>query len=168
MTTVTVELQGLDKLVNKLGHVTDPFGDLVKEAAEYGKKEMKVFALPHPGKDKGTLAEAATYELTGRGVDMTARIGLIGRGHGMRSSLAGLAPVVNYGRRPGKPPPFKAMQRWLKSHGINRSPREVQKIIAAQGTKGIYFLEKTEAALNKALPKMLAESIKRAESAWGK
>ena len=168
MSTLTVEVKGLDELVKKLGHVTDPMGDLIKEAAEYGKKEMKVFALPHPGLDKGTLAEAATYELAGKGVDMTARIGLIGRGHGMASSLAGLAPVVNYGRRPGKPPPIKAIQRWLKSHNIDRSPREVQKIIAAQGTKGIYFLEKTEAALNKELPKMIEETKKRVESAWGK
>ena len=165
---MTVEIEGLDKLLKKLDHVTDPMGDLIQEAAEFGKKEMKVFALPHPGLDKGTLAEAATYELAGKGVDMTARIGLLGRGFGMRSQLAALAPVVNYGRRPGKPPPIAAIRRWLKSHHIDRDPRQIQRIIAGSGTKGIYFLEKTEAALNKELPKMIEETKKRVEKEWGK
>lgn len=167
MTTMTLEVQGLDKLMHKLEHVTDPYGELIEEAAAFGKKEMAVFAKPHPA-DKGTLAAGVTYELAGKGIDMTARVGLLGRGFGMKSSLAALAPIVNYGRGPGKPPPIKAIQRWLKSHGIDADPRRVQMIIRSGGTKGVYFLEKTEEALNKELPKMLDKAIKKGEAAWGK
>jgi hypothetical protein len=165
---ITVQIEGVDKLVKKLGHVTDPMGDLIKEAAEYGKKEMKIFAKPHAA-DKGTLAEAATYELKGKGIDMTARIGLIERGHGMASSLAGLAPTINYGRSPGKPPPIPTIERWGVRHGFIEPGQgyRLAREIRAHGTKGIYFLEKTEEALNKELPKMVNETIKRVEKDWG-
>jgi len=161
MSAITVEIEGLDKLVKKLGHVTDPMGDLVKEAGEFAKKKVREYAKPHPV-DKGTLAAGMGMELTGKGVAMRA---LISPAH----AIWGIAQTVEEGRRAGKPPPIKSIERWGVAHGfINKGEGyKLQIEIAAHGTKGVKMFERAAKDTDKALPKMVEESKKRVEAAWG-
>ncbi len=164
---VEIELKGVKELQRELKQIPDFMPHLFKQLSEYGQQQMRKHAKPHPA-DKGTLAEAVTHRLRGEGMALEATVGLLGRGHGMRSSLAGLAPVVNWGRRPGKAPSIARITFWLKSHGIPRNPREVQIIIAKRGTKGVLFLEKTEADLKRRLPALLQDAKRRIERNWGR
>ena len=164
---LTVTVIGGEAIAAQLRQVPTSVRPLFEEAAKFGREEMAKRAKPHAA-DKGTLAEAVTYELSGGGVALQARVGIIGRGHGMRSSLGGLAPTVNYGRAPGRPPSIKRIRAWLKSHGFHANPRRVQAIIAAQGTKGVFFLEGASEALLKRLPELMRQVEREIESKWGR
>ncbi len=168
--SVTVQIVGLEKLQGKLAHVPNVIKPMLEAAAEYGQKRMRDYAKPHAA-DKGTLAEGVEIALSAGGAPLSARVGFLGSGQGARSSLANLAVTVNYGRGPGKPPTFKAIQRWLKSHGYQSGGgyvRQVQKAIAAQGTKGVEFVEHAEGDLIKELPKIVAKAAAQIEKEWAK
>ena len=153
-TTVTVI--GGEAIAAQLRQVPDMLRPLYEDAAKFGRE------------DKGTLAEAVTYELSGAGVALQARVGIIGRGHGMRSSLGGLAPTVNYGRRPGLAPPVRTIKAWLKSHGYHADPKAIQRLIAARGTQGVFFLEQTAEALGEKLPELIRQMERELEAKWGR
>ena len=165
--STTVEVIGGEAIAAQLRHVPDMLRPLYEKAAKFGREEMAKRAKPHAA-DKGTLAEAVTYELSGAGVALQARVGIIGRGHGMRSSLGGLAPTVNYGRRPGLAPPVRTIKAWLKSHGYHADPKAIQRLIAARGTQGVFFLEHTAEALGEKLPEMIREHERRIEERWAR
>jgi len=164
-TTVTVI--GGEAIAAQLRQVPDMLRPLYEDAAKFGREGMARRAKPHAA-DKGTLAEAVTYELSGAGVALHARVGIIGRGHGMRSSLGGLAPTVNYGRRAGLAPPVRTIKRWLKSHGFHADPKAIQRLIAARGTQGVFFLEHTAEELAKKLPELIREMERELEAKWGR
>lgn len=164
---ITVEVIGGEKIARQLRTVPQSVRPLFEEAAKFGRKEMAERAKPHAA-DKGTLAEAVTSELTTGGGALQARVGIIGRGAGARSSLGGLAATVNYGRRPGRPPSIKKIRAWLKSHGFQASPRAVQRAIAARGTKGVFFLEGAQKALLEKLPELIREAEREIEAKWGR
>jgi len=165
--SVSVTVIGGEAIAAQLRQVPDMLRPLYEDAAKFGREEMAKLAKPHDA-DKGTLAEAVTYELSGAGVALQARVGIIGRGHGMRSSLGGLAPTVNYGRRPGRPPSIKRIRAWLKSHGFQANPRAVQMAIAARGTKGVLFLEGAWEALGEKLPELIRQMERELEAKWGR
>ena len=164
-TTVTVI--GGEAIAAQLRQVPDMLRPLYEDAAKFSREEMAKRAKPHAA-DKGTLAEAVTYELSGAGVALQARVGIIGRGHGMRSSLGGLAPTVNYGRRPGLAPPVRTIKAWLKSHGYHADPKAIQRLIAARGTQGVFFLEQTAEALGEKLPELIRQMERELEAKWGR
>lgn len=163
--SVSVTVIGGETIAAQLRAVPSSVRPLFESAAKFGREEMAKRAKPHPA-DKGTLAEAVTYELSGGGVALHARVGIIGRGHGMRSSLGGLAPTVNYGRRPGRPPSIKRIKAFLKSHGYDMNPRVKQMMIARGGTKGVLFLEGAAEALGKKLPELIREMEREIEAKW--
>jgi len=165
--STTVTVIGGEAVAAQLRQVPDMLRPLYEDAAKFGREEMAKRAKPHAA-DKGTLAEAVTYELSGGGVALHARVGIIGRGHGMRSSLGGLAPTVNYGRRAGLAPPVRTIKRWLKSHGYHANPKAIQRLIAARGTQGVFFLEHTAEALGEKLPEMIREHERRIEERWAR
>ena len=164
---VLITLIGREAIVAQLRRVPDMLRPLYEDAAKFGREEMAKRAKPHAA-DKGTLAEAVTYELSGAGVALQARVGIIGRGHGMRSSLGGLAPTVNYGRRAGLAPPVRTIKAWLKSHGFHANPKAIQRLIAARGTQGVFFLEHTAEELGKKLPELIREHERRIEERWAR
>jgi hypothetical protein len=87
-------------------------------------------------------------------------IGIISGEHGMKSQLGGLAPVI---KRPwARQAPSLGHQALTHIYC-----RAIQQVIKAQGTKGVMFLEKTEEALNKELPKLIDKAKQKAEKAWG-
>jgi hypothetical protein len=157
---ITVEVQGIDKLVKKLGHVTDPMGDLVKEAGTFAHKKVKEYAKPHAA-DSGKLATGMQFELTGKGVDMQA---LIRPAH----AIQGIAEVVERGRFAGKPPPIKRIESWGVAHGFIEPGMgyQMQQDIRAHGTKGVKMFERAAKDTDKELPKMVNETIKRVEKDW--
>jgi len=165
--STTVTVIGGEAIAAQLRRVPESVRPLFEEAAKFGREEMAKRAKPHSA-DKGTLAEAVTYELSGAGVSLSARVGIIGRGQGMRSSLGGLAPTVNYGRRAGAPPSIRRIKAWLKSHGYHANPRAVAALIGQRGTKGVFFLEGAADALGKKLPELIREMEREIEAKWGR
>jgi len=165
--SVSVTVVGGETIAAQLRQVPASVRPLFEEAAKFGREEMAKRAKPHAA-DKGTLAEAVTYELSGAGVALSARVGIIGRGHGMRSSLGGLAPTVNYGRRAGLAPPVRRIKAWLKSHGFHANPKAIQRLIADRGTQGVFFLEHTAEELGKKLPELIREHERRIEERWAR
>ena len=162
-----VEFRGASAIQRKLRRIPPVMTQLVEDAAKFGRDRMRVHAKPHPA-DKGTLSNAVTYSLAAGARPLSASVGLLGRGHGMSSSLAALAATVNYGRRPGRPPSIKAIYRWLRSHGYQASAtaRNVAAEIGVRGTKGVFFLEKAERDLNDQLPKILQDIERQVEQEW--
>lgn len=162
---VQIRIIGQENIVRKLERV--PFGarQLMEKAAKYGQERMKDYAKPHAC-DTGALAEAVAIEVEAGPVPLQARIGFLGRGHGMRSSLGALAPTVNYGRRPGRRPSIQAMRRFLRRHGSSLDPRKVAEQIGQRGTRGVLFLEKAERDLRAKLPEIVRETAREIEAMW--
>ncbi|MBF8255136.1 MAG: hypothetical protein HW375_43 [Anaerolineales bacterium] len=167
MSKFTVEVTGIPELRTRLSNVLDPIKDLLEDLAKFGQDRMKLYARPHPA-DKGTLSEAVAYTLAPGTRPLSAKVSLLGRGHGARSSLAGLAPTVNYGRAPGKPPPVLSILRWLRSHGIHANPRLVAMQIMARGTKGVGFLERAYEDLRREAPAIIERTARRIKGDWGR
>ena len=162
---VRFEVRGVDELRVKLGRVLNPVSEMIKEAAEFGRDRMRLYAKPHPA-DKGTLAEAAMYTLAPGPKPLSATVSLLGRGHGIRSSLAAIGWTVNYGRDPGKPPPVLSILRWLRSHGYHANPRLVAIQIIVSGTKGVLFLERAEEDLIREVPAIIRRAVARVKEEW--
>jgi len=162
---ITITVQGVEKLGKKRQRVPLAARPMFEAAAQYGQARMKIHAKPHPA-DKGTLAEGVEIELSAGGAPLSAKVGFVSGG-GVRSSLANLAATVNYGRGPGKPPSLQAVRRWLESHGYAANPRDVQKAIAASGTKGVLFVERAADELDKRIPELIEEAIEEIEKGWG-
>lgn len=162
MSTLIVEVQGLDKLVGKLGHVTDPVGTLVKTAAEFAHKKVKEYAKPHPV-DKGTLAAGMQFELAGQGTSLHARVF-------PAKAIGGIALTVEEGRRGGKPPPIASIERWGVAHDfiVKGQGYQLQQKIRAAGTKGVKMFERAAKETDKALPGMVEATKKKVEQDWGK
>ena len=167
MSQMEVKVVGLIKLENKLRHLPSGIRPFFEKVGTFGQARMAKYAKPHPV-DKGTLAEGVEFDIRGeaRPLQMETHIGFVGRGFGSRSSMANLAETINRGRRPGKPPSFKAIRRWLKSHHYAANPRAIQRVIAQRGTRGVGFLEKAEKDVRKEIPKLIDEVARAIEREW--
>ena len=160
---------GLQNIEGKLRHLPVVMRPFFERAAKYGQDRMKEYAKPqHSGPPK--LAEGVGIDIRGTGgseYSLSAHIGFLGRGFGMRSSLGAIAPTVNYGRNPGRPPSIKGIHRWLRLVGAHVSPRGVQQQIAARGTKGKRFLEQAAEDLSNELPQLVRETELKIRARWG-
>ena len=158
-----VQVQGLDKLMLKLGHVTDPVEETLHQAGEYAQQELRVFAKPHPG-DKGTIGTHSRLEFGGTGVESFARLV-------PAASMTAVARVIEEGRKPGKGPPAKAMKAFAASHGIYGDKGLAWRLrggIKARGTKGVHMFAQTGEATEKKMDGLLKKATTTIEKAWAK
>jgi hypothetical protein len=166
MSSLQVEIKGLDKLMAKLGNVEKPIRPLLEKAAKFALAQAQVFAKPHPA-DKGTLAKGLKFELAAGAVTLHARVFPV-------AAIVGIANVVEEGRKPGKQPPYQALVPFVQSHGVTMGPATGEKAIAYlmavgikhKGTKGVRFMAKAADATDKKLPGLVAETVKEMEKDW--
>jgi len=158
--SLTVNVKGLDALILKLGHVTDPVKEMVEDAGKYAWAELKISAKPHAG-DKGTIGKASKFEFGGAGVALQARIS-------PAQSMKGIARVIEEGRKPGKGPPFKAIEKWGLAHGMApKTGWKLRSAIKTHGTKGVFMFAKAAEATSKHFPGLLKKAAAAVEKAWG-
>jgi len=156
MAGTTAEVQGLEKLKAKLGRALEPVEEGLAKLAEYIRGEAKTRAKPHAA-DKGTLGNVIKVSFAGKGMALSATVA-------PPKSVVGIALSVEEGRRPGKPPPVKAIKRWAVAHGIVTNPWLLAQDIKRRGTRGIHFMAgAAEAGEKKAheLCKTAAAAIER-------
>jgi hypothetical protein len=132
MPATTVEVQGLEKLKAKLGRALEPVEMGLTQLAEYILKEARTRAKPHSW-NKGTLGNAVKVSFAGKGMALSATVA-------PQKAVMGIAYTIEEGRRPGKPPPVKAIGRWAKAGGITTNPWLLAQVIKRRGTRGIHFM----------------------------
>lgn len=84
-------------------------------------------------------------------------------------SLLVYAPVMERGRRPGaKMPPPDALAGWARRHGFRPGMEFVlARAIARRGIRGRFFMRAAAEAVQRALPRALADLGARIERFWG-
>ena len=161
--TLQVETHGLDKLLLKLGHVTDPVKKTVEEAGKYAQKELRVFAKPHPG-DKGTIGTSSRLVFSGIGADIQVLLT-------PAAQMKGIARVIEEGRKPGKGASAKSLKVFAARHGIVGDKGLVWRMrnaIKAHGTKGVHMFAKTSEATEKEMGALLKKCASSIEKDWRK
>ena len=167
-TTQAIQIIGLEKVEAALRQLPLGIRPLYVKAAQYGHRRMKEHSRPQYG-SPAKLAEGVNYSVIGQShslQSLEAHIGFLGAGHGKKSSLGALAPTVNYGRRPGRPPSIQGIHAWLHLMNIHVSPLTVQQSIRERGTRGKLFLEQTAEELGAKLPQLVRETEKEIEARW--
>lgn len=160
MPGTTVTVQGEEKLRLKLGRVLEPIEKALAILAEYVHQKARIYAKPHPV-DKGTLGNVIKVSFAGSGVAISAKV------YEPRS-VVGIALQVEEGRRPGKPPPVKAIKRWAVAHGIVTNYFLLARLIGKQGTKGIQFMARAAEDGERKAPEILKSAALKIEQNWGK
>ena len=164
-----VQIIGTEKVQAALRRLPLVIRPLYERAAKYGQGRMKRHARPRYG-EPAKLAEGVVYTIkgeAGKPYSLSAHVGFLGRGHGVRSSLGALAPTVNYGRRPGRPPSIAAIHAWLRKSGLHVSPRTTVERIRERGTKGKLFMEHTAEDLAQKLPEIVRQTEAEIQARWG-
>ena len=82
-------------------------------------------------------------------------------------STLSYAPVVEFGRAPGRPPPPDALVGWMARHGMTGDPWRLARAIGRRGTKGRFFFRAAARAAQQAAPKLLGDAVAAIEQAWG-
>ena len=159
-TGTTVEVQGLEKLKAKLGRALEPVEMGLTQLAEYIREEAKRRAKPHAA-DKGTLGNVIKVSFAGKGMALSATVA-------PPKSVVGIALSVEEGRRPGKPPPVKAIERWAVAHGIATNPWLLAQLIGKKGTRGIHFMAGAAEAGEKKAHELCKSAAIKIEQNWGK
>jgi len=156
---VTTKVIGLEKLSRSIGEdIPQEFKRMMFKIRGHAQKQAKERAKPHVG-DVGSLAN------TIRGATVISR---------MTARIWTNLPVAveaEQGRRPGNPPSSRALQRWMKRHGLAadwRSVRAVRKMIEARGTQGVRFMEGAGEDTRQHLPEFIAEAEAAIKRAWDK
>lgn len=125
---IDVRIEGLEKLQAGVSAAPATLASEVRTAMTAGSLLVEGAARSLAPKDTGRLAGSITHQISGSGASLTSRIG--------PSVAYGL--YVERGRRPGKPPPIKAIEPWARRHGVN--PFLVARAIGRRGTKARPFL----------------------------
>jgi hypothetical protein len=156
MPATTVEVQGVEKLKAKLGRALEPIEEGLGKLAQYIREEAKRRAKPHSW-NKGTLGNAIKVSFAGKGMTLSATVA-------PPKAVMGIAYTIEEGRRPGRPPPVRAIKRWADAGGIKTKPWLLVQDIKRRGTRGIHFMAgAAEAGEKKAheLCKTAAAAIER-------
>ena len=164
-TGYSVEVQGLDKLVKKLKGALEPLRPVFKELVELVERETEEATKPHPG-DVGKL---------GRGDTIRSALAPSGQPLGGRVfTRSAIAIEVQEGRRPGRPPPVKAMTRWAERHTeligavTKKTGFRLARAIGRKGSRGVRFMEKGAEAGEKKAPELLRKAARDIERDWGR
>jgi hypothetical protein len=153
-----IEVEGLEKLQMKLGHVLDAVKPTLQKVTDYAHGRA-VDELERPVGATGKLAQSTKSELAPGPVPLHARVY-----HATPISLH-----VEQGRPRGLPqPPIGAMERWARRAGINVAPFVLARQIKERGTKGLFYMKKAAEATAKKMPELLREAAAAIERNWGK
>jgi hypothetical protein len=133
MVKMSVEVEGVQRLTRKLEHVLDPLQPELVVLVRGIEAKAREFAKPH-AVDKGTLGYTVKSEIApqGRALYELARV----------YTRSGIAQTVEEGRRPGKPPPVKAIARWAVLHGVSTKAWHLVQDIRQRGTRGVFFMSR--------------------------
>jgi hypothetical protein len=160
MPDTTVQVQGMEKLQAKLKQALEPVEEGLAKLADYIRGEAKTRAKPHAA-DKGTLGNVIKVSFAGKGMALSATVA-------PPKSVVGIALSVEEGRRPGRPPPVRAIGRWAKAHGIATKPWLLAQDIKRRGTKGIHFMAGAAEAGEKKAHDLCKSAALKIEQNWGK
>src|SRR3990167_2324481 len=118
MARMSVEVEGLERLLRKLKDVPEPLWDLFGDVIKFAEQQTESGAKPHPG-DLGKLSKGNNVrsELSPRGTPLAQLQGRV-------FTNSPIVVEVDQGRAPGgRMPPIKSMQRWAERHGIDTARR---------------------------------------------
>lgn len=157
MSRITVEVKGIERLTRKLDEVPRAVRGIMERATKYGREEAARRAKPHPA-DTGGLGRTVKFMVDPGPVPLHARI----------YTVSGIAPTVEEGRKPGKPPPVAAIGRWARAHGIAVNPWLLARQIRARGTRGIKFMSGAAEETQKKMGEFMREAVREIEGRWGR
>lgn len=154
----SVRVQGLDRTLRKLNRVKKPIRPLMRKTVNFGRKRVREASKPH-SRDVGRLAKGKSIR-TG-----------IARGEipeeGRVLTFSPLVAEVDQGRRRGKGPSIKAMERWARRHGIPVSHGAALALsIKRRGSKGVKMFDQGREALEAKLPTLIREAAEIIEREW--
>jgi hypothetical protein len=153
-----IRLKGIEQLMRKMDKrlYRDPIKDMLTRASLEIAGEVR----ERTPVDTGRLRNSVTSEVERvmpTDVPTWARIG----------SNVVYAPPVEFGRRPGTFPPYRALQPWARRHGFGPSGGFlVARAIARRGTKGAKMFEKGLAASERRVLMFLNDAARAIESRW--
>ena len=154
MTTISIEVEGLDKLRRKLAPRTyeKAVATLMEDIAIVGERTAKQRAP----RDTGALKRSIHSDAR----PMSARI---------FSNLAYAVPV-ELGRGKGKRmPPPNALHGWLRRHGKPQSAAYVvARAIGKRGIKGRFFMKAAVDAIRFKMPSMVRRASDDIAKRWSK
>ena len=168
---IEVELQGDKRLIAKL--VAGPYlasvHRLVLRLALRGERYAR------EGVVKDTAGLANSIESSAKGLN------------GRVFSRAAHALPVEFGRKPGKMPPPKALLGWVRRHtgafsirtrrrlgGRNQAAEDrsvaflIARAIGRRGTKGRFFFRKAHQRMRNELPTLIRQTQREIERLWGR
>ena len=123
-----VEVRGLDRLERGLARAPSTVEDQTRAAMTASLLLLEADQKRLVAQDTRRLMTSINHKITGRGANLTGRVGPSAR----------YGYFVEYGRRPGKPPPVGAVAGWARRHGAN--PFLVARAIGRHGTKAQPFV----------------------------
>lgn len=130
MATVTVKIEGLDRLLRRAE------GRYLLGSALRGAFERTGYAVAGRAKelapvDRGQLRAGITHQVDPDPIPVWVIAG---------TRNIPYAKDVHDGRKPGKWPPIKAIAAWAKRKGIDAPPFVIARAIARKGTKAQPYL----------------------------
>lgn len=156
--TKIVEIRGIDAMRERLrpGRMLSPVKtELVKAAAMAARLTAMRASKGKAG--KGTLGKHIHIEFLKKG--MVARISPTRR-------VIGIASVIEYGRRPGRRPPYTPLKLWAARAGVKMSVRDLQQEIKERGTRGVFFMEAAQEAANKVIKGGIPKTEAEIKALW--
>lgn len=154
----SARLEGLDTLRQRLrpGYLLKPVRkNLIESAGNAARKTAQRAAKGQAG--TGRLGRHILVDFQDKG--MTAVVM-------PTRTIAGIAFVINYGRRPGRRPPYRALKRWADRAGIPTKIRDLQEDIKLRGTKGLEYMEAAENAANIVLRTGIPATDREIRALW--
>ncbi|KPJ64877.1 hypothetical protein AMK68_00135 [candidate division KD3-62 bacterium DG_56] len=158
--TTTVQVRGLDALHQRLqsGYLFKPVKSRLIEGA--GKAAHKTAQRASKGQaGRGTLGRQIHVDFLHRG--LVARVRPTQR-------VAGIAFTIEYGRRPGKRPPYRALKQWAQRAGIPTPVRALQEEIKMRGTKGVGYMKAAEEAANEVIRTGIRHTEAEIKALWNR
>lgn len=148
MTRITTEVDGIERLRNKLRSprlIAKPLSALLNRSAEIAEREARTRAYA----DRGLLARSISARVEPLGATISST----------------LSRATETGRKPGQQqPPSTALAGWAQRHGFTGSLFVLARAIARRGIRGRFFmqraLQKTQGAMPTLLRRM-GEDVRR-------
>jgi hypothetical protein len=129
-----VQVIGADTLRTGLGRAQKGTTGEAKRAMETACLAVEGVMRPLMPRDTGQLQGSVTHTVSGGGTTIRGEVG----------PTAAHALYAHQGRRPGRPPPGRALEGWARRHGMN--PYALARAIGRKGTKGKPWIPQTAAA----------------------
>jgi hypothetical protein len=154
--TVTIKIEGLDKLLRKAdGRYM--LGGALRSAFERVGYQVEGAAKERAPVDRGQLRAGIGHKVDGGEIPQWVEIG---------TRNIPYAPVIHEGRRPGSFPPVQAIAAWCARKSITVDPFVIARSIARKGTKARPFLTDALAASTPKIQGFFTTAAKEIEAKW--